>query len=69
MSVIGGISEGKRYLGYVDLYGTHLKDTHIVTGYAGYFCKPLLWNYWNENMDEQSCKRVLIECFKVLAAK
>eukprot|EP01015_Nassula_variabilis_P011968 TRINITY_DN1969_c0_g1_i4.p1 TRINITY_DN1969_c0_g1~~TRINITY_DN1969_c0_g1_i4.p1 ORF type:complete len:228 (-),score=35.44 TRINITY_DN1969_c0_g1_i4:55-738(-) len=69
VSVIGGYQNGQRYLGYVDLHGTHLEDTHIVTGFATYFCKPLLWNYWKEDQDEQQVKRVLIECFKVLAAK
>jgi len=49
MNVVGGFYKGNRYLSYVDLYGTLLEDTNIVTGYAGYFAKPIIYNYWNAN--------------------
>ena len=65
-SVLGGYYNKKRYLGYVDLYGTLLENNHILTGYAGYFCKPLIYNYWNENMTEEECKAIIKECFKIL---
>jgi len=65
-SILGGFYKGNRYLGYVDMYGTMLEGTNLVTGYAGYFCKPLIWNYWNENQSEEEVRTLIKECFKVL---
>lgn len=66
-NVLGGVSNGKRYLAGVDLYGTLIESNWAATGFAGYLCKPLIYNYWNENMSEEETKAILLECFKVLA--
>lgn len=65
-NVVAGFHDGKRYLSYVDLYGTKFENTHIVTGFARYFATPLLWNDWNPEMSEAEAKEVIKKCFKVL---
>ena len=65
-SVIGGHFKGKKYLASVDLFGTLIENTHIVTGFANYLCKPIISNYYREDMTEKEVKQILEECFKVL---
>jgi 20S proteasome subunit beta 7 len=65
-SLIGGFYGGKRYLAYVDMFGALLEGTNMTTGYAGYFCKPLIANYWKEDMSEKEVKDILKECFRIL---
>jgi 20S proteasome subunit beta 7 len=39
-------------LAIVDLYGTYIESKFATTGFAGYFCKAIISNYWNENGTE-----------------
>jgi len=65
-SLVGGVFKGERYLAMVDLFGTLIEGSNLLTGYANYLCKPLVWNYWKENQDEATVKKLIEECFKVL---
>ena len=65
-SVIGGYSNGKRYLGQVDLFGTIIEGSNLVTGFAGYLCKPIIYNYWRENQTEEEVRKIIEKCFEVL---
>jgi len=42
VSIIGGFYEKKRYLAYVDLYGTIVENSNFTTAFAGYVAKPLI---------------------------
>ncbi len=66
VNIIAGYQNGQRYLASVDLHGTMIENNWIATGFAGYLCKPIIWNYWNENMEENDARQILIECFKTL---
>jgi len=48
-SIIGGFHDKKRYLAYVDLYGTIIEAKRLSTAMATYFATPIIYNYWNEN--------------------
>lgn len=64
-SVVGGVYNGQKYLGQVDLFGTIIEDDYLVTGFANYLCKPLL-HKWKATSNEAEAKKVLADCFKVL---
>jgi 20S proteasome alpha/beta subunit len=49
---MAGFKDGKRFLATVDLHGMFLKNTYALTGFASYFCNPIITNNWNENMTE-----------------
>lgn len=66
VNIIAGFQNGQRYLASVDLHGTMIENNWIATGFAGYLCKAIIWNYWNENMEENDARLVLMECFKTL---
>ncbi|KAJ2445210.1 Proteasome subunit beta type-7, partial [Coemansia sp. RSA 2424] len=40
--VIGGVDNGQKMLGFVDLYGTTYQSTSIATGYGGHLAQPIL---------------------------
>ncbi|CAD8050756.1 unnamed protein product [Paramecium sonneborni] len=65
-NVIAGFHNGERYLALVDIYGTYLESNFVTTGFASYFCKAIISNYWNENCTLDQAKQVIRECFKVL---
>ena len=64
--MIAGFQNGERFLGSVDYLGTPIENNWIVTGMAGYFCKPIITNYWNPECDEATALAIIKECFKVL---
>lgn len=66
INVIAGYHNGQRYLATVDLHGTMIENNSITTGFAGYICKPIIENYWNENMEENDARTILVACFKAL---
>ena len=66
INVIAGFHNGQRYLASVDLYGTTIENNWIATGFADYLCKPIIANYWNENMEEKDARTILDACFKTL---
>lgn len=65
-TIVGGVFKGQKYLGSVDPFGTLIEGKYLVTGYAHYLCKPVIENFWSEEVNEEKAKNVLKECFKVL---
>lgn len=41
----------------------------MTTGFANYFCKAIIANYWREDFSEEEARKILIECFKVIFNK
>lgn len=68
VSLVGGFDgKGKKYLGYIDQFGTLLEGDYLVAGMAHYFSKVLLSEFAKPDMTEAEAKRVLEECMRVLA--
>ncbi len=65
-SVVGGFKDGKSYLGYVDHIGTVIDKDFVLTGFAGYFCNPLITNGWKADMELVDAVKVMEDCFRVL---
>ena len=65
-SVIGGFEKGKSYLGYVDHIGTVIDMDYVLTGFAGYFCQPIITNNWKADMDLVGAIKIMEDCFRVL---
>ena len=65
-SVIAGTKNGRKYLGYVDMFGTYFENDYLITGIARYFCGHLINESWNPEADLATCMNVIQECFKVM---
>ena len=42
--VVGGFSDGRPYLGFVDMIGTSFEEDFIATGFGGYLALPIIRN-------------------------
>ena len=40
--VVGGFSDGKPYLGFVDMIGTSFEEDFVATGFGGYLALPII---------------------------
>ena len=70
VTLVGGLdAEDKKYLGYIDQFGTLLEGDYLVAGLAHYFCKVLLASYAKPDMSEKTAKDVLEQCMRVLIYK
>ena len=65
-SIVGGVYNGQKYLGMIDLFGTIIESETLVTGFANYLCKPIIHNEWKRGMNEAQVKEIIEHCFKVL---
>lgn len=66
--VIGGIQDGKPFLGAVDKLGTAFVDKHIATGYGAYIAIPLLRDALESkpSLSEEEAVDLIKKCLKVL---
>lgn len=67
--VIGGVDDGKSFLGYVNLKGTTYQADTVATGYGAYIAQPLLRNATDkrtEPLSEEEAKKLLDDCMRVL---
>ncbi|KAJ2006318.1 Proteasome subunit beta type-7 [Coemansia thaxteri] len=67
--VIGGIDNGQKFLGFVDLYGTTYQSTTISTGFGGHLAQPILRRRVEGREDEiteEEAVQILEECMRVL---
>lgn len=77
--ILGGIKDGKSFLGYVDLLGTTYQAPTLATGFASHFAQPLLREAYEKRQEQgkrgekegellsrQEAEAVLDECMKVL---
>lgn len=66
--IIGGIENGKPFLGAVDKLGTAYVDPVIATGYGAYIATPLLAKAYDTNpeMSETEAAELIHKCMEVL---
>ncbi|EKM51252.1 uncharacterized protein PHACADRAFT_263295 [Phanerochaete carnosa HHB-10118-sp] len=67
--LVGGVRDGKSFLGYVDLLGTTYQASTLATGYGAHIALPLLRQAVETREDtlaEEEAKRVLTESMRVL---
>lgn len=67
--VLGGYSEGKPFLGYVDLLGVTYQSSTIATGFGLHLAQPLLRKAVEgreDQLTEEQARSILEGCMKVL---
>jgi len=65
-SVVAGFKDGEGYIGYVDHIGTVIDKDYVLTGFASYFCSPLIINNWKADMPLVDAIKIMENCFRVL---
>ena len=65
-TVIGGYMDGKAYLASVDHLGMCLPNHYALSGFATYFCNPLVVNKWHKDLTEEEARKIVHNCFEVL---
>uniref|UniRef100_A0A7S1T8K4 Proteasome subunit beta n=1 Tax=Compsopogon caeruleus TaxID=31354 RepID=A0A7S1T8K4_9RHOD len=64
--VLGGMDQGKPFLGMVDLYGTNFESEVIATGFGIYMGLPLLRKAYREDITVLEATKVLTDVMRVL---
>lgn len=64
--VLGGVKNGQKYLGTVNMIGVHYEDDHVATGFGSHLARPILRKEWNENMSFEEGVKLLEKCMRVL---
>jgi proteasome subunit beta type-4 (fragment) len=66
--VVGGMENGRPYLGFVDKLGTSYEDSYIATGFGFYFALPLMLKRLEEKpiLTKEEAIDLIKECLKVL---
>lgn len=63
--VLGGVSNGKSFLGYVDLRGGAYEASVLATGFGAYVAIPLLRKFQRDDMTYDEAKKLLEDCQRV----
>eukprot|EP00877_Chromochloris_zofingiensis_P009749 jgi/Chrzof1/5027/Cz15g09020.t1 len=63
--VVGGVEDGKSFLGMVGMIGTHYTDSHVATGFASMLARPLFREKHSDDMSEEAAVELLHEALKV----
>lgn len=67
--IVGGLQDGKPFLGTVDKLGTAYEDNYIATGYGSYLAVPLMSDALEKNnkvLTEQQAAEVIDKCMQIL---
>ena len=66
--IIGGVEDGKPFLGYVDKLGTGYDAPHIATGFGTHLALPILREALEKNPDmtEEQAEKVVKDCIRLL---
>ncbi|KAJ6830926.1 proteasome subunit beta type-4 [Iris pallida] len=64
--VLGGVKNGQKYLGMVNMIGTHFEDNHVATGFGNHLARPILRDEWREDMTYEEAVKLLEKCLLVL---
>ncbi|KAJ6801122.1 proteasome subunit beta type-4 [Iris pallida] len=64
--VLGGLKNGQKYLGMVNMIGTHFEDNHVATGFGNHLARPILRAEWREDMSYEEAVKLLEKCLLVL---
>ncbi|CDP07145.1 unnamed protein product [Coffea canephora] len=64
--VLGGVKNGQKYLGTVNMIGVHYEDNHVATGFGNHLARPILRDEWHENLSFEDGVKLLEKCMRVL---
>ncbi|MCL7025222.1 hypothetical protein MKW94_024917 [Papaver nudicaule] len=64
--VVGGVKNGKKYLGTVSMLGVHYEDDHIATGFGNHLARPILRAEHSNDMSYEDAVKLLEKCMLVL---
>ncbi|KAI3874091.1 hypothetical protein MKW98_013752 [Papaver atlanticum] len=64
--VIGGVKNGKKYLGTVSMLGVHFEDDHIGTGFGNHLARAILRAEHSNGMSFEDVVKLLEKCMLVL---
>ncbi|KAI3857851.1 hypothetical protein MKX03_009970 [Papaver bracteatum] len=64
--VVGGVKNGKKYLGTVSMLGVHFEDDHIATGFGNHLARPILRAEHSNDMSFEDAVKLLEKCMLVL---
>jgi 20S proteasome subunit beta 7 len=67
--ICGGVRNGKRFLGVVDLHGTTWQSTTVATGFGAYLAQPLLRKAVEgreDQLSEQEAIKIIQDSMRVL---
>ncbi|GAA0168798.1 protease [Lithospermum erythrorhizon] len=64
--VLGGVKNGKKYLGTVNMIGVHYEDDHLATGFGNHLARPILRDEWKEDLSFEEGVKLLEKCMRVL---
>ncbi|KAK1324954.1 Proteasome subunit beta type-4 [Acorus calamus] len=63
--VLGGVKNGKKYLGMVSMIGVHFEDDHVATGFGNHLARPILRDEWREDLSFEEAVKLLEKCMCV----
>ncbi|CAL0304095.1 unnamed protein product [Lupinus luteus] len=64
--VLGGVKNGQKYLGTVNMIGINYEDNHVATGLGNHLARPILRDEWHENLTFEDAVKLLEKCMRVL---
>ncbi|KAK9665701.1 hypothetical protein RND81_14G129700 [Saponaria officinalis] len=64
--VLGGVKNGQKYLGTVNMIGVHYQDNHVATGFGNHLAMPILRDEWKEDLSFEDGVRLLEKCMRIL---
>ncbi|OIV95145.1 hypothetical protein TanjilG_21535 [Lupinus angustifolius] len=64
--ILGGVKNGQKYLGTVNMIGVNFEDNHVATGLGNHLARPILREEWNENLTFEEGVKLLEKCMHVL---
>jgi 20S proteasome subunit beta 7 len=50
-TVLGGVDNGKSFVGYVDVYGDFIVKDCVIVDFGRHFCNPILANNWSPSLN------------------
>lgn len=63
--VVGGVQNGRPFLGTIDNIGTAFEDNLIATGFGTHLALPILRKRWAPDMEEAEARALLEDCLRV----
>ncbi|PWZ15120.1 Proteasome subunit beta type-4 [Zea mays] len=68
--VLGGVKKGpkgdEKYLGMVNMIGTHFEENHVATGFGNHMAIPILRAEWRDDMTFEEAVKLVEKCLVVL---
>ncbi|KAL2920441.1 Proteasome subunit beta type-4 [Bienertia sinuspersici] len=64
--VLGGVKNGQKYLGTVNMIGVHYQDNYVATGFGNHLAIPILRDGWREDLSFEEGVKLLEQCMRVL---